>query len=1021
MASTKAPSGLAVTRNNMKFVLNWKIADANYGKGQQCQWRIWTGKWSDWTSIAVGTTTTSASASFSATDYWPVTNVFFYGIQFRVRGQKNPTTSNGVTTNYDWSGWSTKTMDLTAPETPSLTMTPSEEYNNVCTFSWSTPNVSASNLKPVYDVEWQTMLVKESTVTDGSKLSWKSNATGWAVGTGSASGSSTRTEDTDLLATAGYTRWFRVRSRGCGGNGGIKGCSYWKYAKRVYAIPYKPVINSAAKEANPSWIRMQWTANQNAAHPIDYVEAQYTIDTPAANLAVPVGASWTTAATIKDTGGTDSAYFLTSDSVGVDECLWVRTVAKYGKTENASSPKIATMGALETPTGLSVSINAETYMATVSASNESDVPDSELAIVFRERGKNDIVIGIIEHNESSATVKCPEWESAADISFGVYAFQGTYIGKGALAGGFTYTIYANMKSAATFDGGTVPVAPSGVAVSLSETPGEAVLEWGWAWSGSNMAELSWSTNPNAWESTNEPDTYEVTNINTPRWRISGLDEGETWYFRVRLADKSDDSITYGPYSDTVELDMSSAPSVPSMSLSKAAILEGEEFVASWTYSTTDGTYQSYAEVYQATVSSGVVVVGSRIASVTTAQHVEISPPETWTEGNIYYLIARVTSASGKVSEWSDPVPIYVVEQMVCTIASTSLEEITVGEGDTERSVLSLTEMPLTATITGAGDGGTTTLAIERAADYHMIRPDDSTLDGYEGETIALIRQNGEAEISVVLEDLIGALDDGAAYNLIATVEGGYGQTASETISFEVHWDHQAEIPTASVEMINGATVITPVAPESAEAGDVCDIYRLTVDVPELIVQNGVFGTAYVDPYPAIGPAGGHRVVHRTLNGDYITEDNQPAWIDLGEDDDDILDIDYGIINFNGESIEIRYNMTLSSSWKKDFKETTYLGGSIQGDWNPAVSRTGTIEVIVPYDDLDSIQKLRRLAEYSGICHVRTNDGSSYSANVSVSDDISHDEAGKLMHYSLSITRVEPETLDGLLYSEWAAV
>lgn len=1023
MASTVAPSGLTITRNNFKFTATWKIADADYGKGQQCQWRIYTGKWSNWTSINVSASATTATASLSASSYWPNRSTYLYRIQFRVRGQRNPVTKSGKTTTYDWSGWREKTMELSAPERPSLKMTQSDEYANVCTFSWSTPNVSASSLRPVADVEWQTRLIRESTITDGAKLTWKSSCIGWATGTGSASGSSTRTEDTDLLAAAGYTRWFRVRSRGCGGNGSVKGCSAWRYAKRVYAKPYKPTINSAKKEGSMAqpWIRMKWNANQNAAHPIDNVEAQYTIGTPGSNMTVPVGADWTTAATISDTSGTDTAFFLADSALDVDECLWVRAVANHEWYENPSAAKLTIAGKLATPTGLSVQTDGSTYRATVTADNESDVPDSQLAIVFREKGKKDIIVGVIAHGSTSATVQCPKWSAAGNITFGVYAFQGTATYKTGSNGSRSYTIKANMQSATTFAGGTVPVAPSGVEVSRSETPGEAILEWGWAWSSANLAEISWSQNPNAWESTDEPETYTITNLNTPRWRISGLEEGVTWYFRVRLAQESDGETTYGPYSDAVELDMSSAPSIPSLVLSKPVITDGEIFTASWTYSTTDGTFQSYAEIYEATVSGDTVTPTTRLASTETAQHVEITPPDTWEEGTTYYLIARVTSTSGKVSEWSDPYPITVAEELVLDVDSTSLIEETIGEGDAERTVLSLKGMPLTATILGAGDGGTTTLAIERAADYHMLRPDGSAVDGYEGETIALIRQNGEDAIYVTLEDLIGALDDGAAYNLVVTIEGDYGQMASETIPFEVHWTHQAEIPSATVEIIDGAAKITPIAPEGVGTGDVCDIYRLTVDLPELIVEGGEFGVDYVDPYPAIGPAGGHRVVHRTRNGDYITEDNQPAWIDLGEDDGDSLVIDYGIINFGNDSIDIRYNSKLSSSWDKDFKETKYLGGSIQGDWNPAVSKTGTIEFIVPYDDLDSVQKLRRLAEYSGICHVRTNDGASYSANVSVSDNIGYDEAGKLMHYSLTVTRVEPQTLDGLLYSEWAAV
>jgi hypothetical protein len=56
--------------------------------------------------------------------------------------------------------------------------------------------------------------------------------------------------------------------------------------------------------------------------------------------------------------------------------------------------------------------------------------------------------------------------------------------------------------------------------------------------------------------------------------------------------------------------------------------------------------------------------------------------------------------------------------------------------------MSLTALPLTATVTGSGTGGTTTLVIERAEDYHIDRPDEQDFNGFEGETILLFSQTG---------------------------------------------------------------------------------------------------------------------------------------------------------------------------------------------------------------------------------------------------------------------------------------
>ena len=198
-----------------------------------------------------------------------------------------------------------------------------------------------------------------------------------------------------------------------------------------------------------------------------------------------------------------------------------------------------------------------------------------------------------------------------------------------------------------------------------------------------------------------------------------------------------------------------------------------------------------------------------------------------------------------------------------------------------------------------------------------------------------------------------------------------------------------------------------------------DIYRLSADKPQLVVENGTWGTTYVDPYPTIGEFGGHRVVFKTDNGDYITALEHPAWVDLDETDGDILDLRYSVIDFDGNRLECDFNQSISNSFSKDFKETQYLGGSVQGDWNPAISRSSTVNtVFINTYDPDAIRTLRALASYPGICHVRTKDGSSYAADVQVGDEVSYDKAGKVVSASLTITRVDPEGYDGMSLADW---
>ena len=1425
--TTKKPTGLSITRDGEWYTVKWKIGDANYDDGQQLQYKLsYQKKWHD---LSVGRKTTSKSLKLERKDFYPNSGKpKLTSVKFRIRGNrqeyKKETSKQETTYKCSWSDWAPKEFVISVPFKPTATVTLNNELTNVCTFGW---NVEGSANRPFTSIKWESRLApKESNTTDGSKLTWKSNMAGWQTGTSTnASGSFDITEDTAVLANGSYTRWVRFLARGVAGASTGKPDG-WTYVKHVYSVPFRPTIKSVnAQENNVGGFscKVVWEAGSSSAHPIDKTTVQYTIVEPEEELSCPSGASWTDANISRDTSGKDAAFFSIDDTLS--------------QTDNV------------------------THRATVTATNASNIEDSFLAVVYQTASDPEgaFVVGIIPHGSSSVIVQCPDWSQESAVSFGVYAVVGDYKRQTRSDGVYTYVVNEQMRSKNTIrDGGTVPTAPSNVAVMQTSVQETVQVTWDWTWDEANGAEISWADHEDAWESTDEPETYVISKLHAAKWNISGLDAGKTWYIRVRLVNETAEATTNSPWSEAVAIDLSSAPTTPTLYLSSAVIPQDGSVTASWAYSTTDGTMQAYAEICEATIGSGGITYGDIIAHTETAQQTVINAKDVgWQSGETHNLCVRVTSASGHVSDsWSDPIAITVAEPLVCEITNTSLvqehiennprefesedvvsfeteteEDVTklqvnlepvqnlhgydhpwiggggknllnmvdvlpngsyngdvfsctnysarplvvlfdnpqtvtfsftsgeytgtgarleflngstvltskgvssasptsetvqnvtgvrfnsgsqgtltltkpqielgstatsyepyenicpisgwssvnlyksgknlfggttknnknlngsgneetdysrscttaividageaytisytenvdcgvfyydknntflslqgwasnprtftppanaafvrfsfkqgtaptniqvehgttatayepyqgqtitkdlgqtvygcevdivsglltvdrvmvdgsnltftytnwedypvyysnaisgktcsagktgisevyeildyhnnefqktrfyikdataggdasvvnnrisghkfiyylaepqtiqltpeevktlVGENNIwsnagqvevriaefERDVLSLKQMPLSVTAVGSGVGGLTTLAIERAESYHLDRPDESHADGYEGETVFMHSQIGEDPIDVTVDSLMGALDDGAKYRIVATVQDGLGQSAVDLLEFEVHWEHQAVIPEANVVIDDENLVakITPVAPTGALAGDTCDIYRLSADRPELIVQDATFGQTYVDPYPAIGEFGGHRVVFKTVNGDYITEDNQMAWIDLGEDEDDILDLDYHVIDFDGNQIVLNYNVDLSSQWDKDFTETKYLGGSVQGDWNPAVSRSGSISATaITITDQEMIRNMRRLASYSGLCHVRTKDGSSYAADIQVTEDRSHEDYDKIATFSMTVTRVDPERLEGLTLEVW---
>ena len=1045
-----APSGLGISRNGTGWTFTWNRGK-NYSS-QQLNYNLNGG----WAGLSIGKSATSA-VIWAAPVY----------VQFQVRGKKDG----------KWSNWSTSGVYYVGvPRAPGVKAEQTQPF--ITKFSYS---VEANDTDPYqfsYS-EWQTILVKDCNTDNGAEVNWA----GAETGTAGVSFEKTIDEGGFSGSDYSYTRWFRARSVGWAGASG------WVYASHDYATPKKAENVTATYEllsGNGYSVSVEWDSPASAANPIDNVTVQYLVaaptttvttvgDTVKMTLECPnVESGWTSLTDVSGKAGKRAMSFTVPTELNDDECVFVRVNNKHDELVTYGVPILAdgAVGRIKKPIISSISPTGTENLWTVTINRDSSqIPNAFVAIYLRTSSEPnlDAVIGIIPANSTSTSCLIPD-PSGEQISFGVKAYIANYTPVTASQSDPTYYTITDIKmeSEINWDGGSVPLPPVVSVIKLNDTT--AQIGWTWSWLDSTSAELSWADHEDAWESTNEPQTYVVNGTNSSRWNIAGLNIG-TWYFRVRLMKSIGEAVAYGTYCTTKVLKLSSSPDTPSLVLSDGVISKSGSVTCYWAYVSTDGTAQMYAEVCEAfyeyaavsnptgnpfekgyyelvndqyvrstdtsVVSgktyytpSGSITYGDPIASTNTSQHITLVAEEQgWDSNETHNLAVRVIAASGEPSEgWSAPVPVTIAEEITATITNTSLveESETIIDPDQEsvtRTFMSLKELPMTAKATGAGIGGITTYIIERSKAFHMERPDGSSLDGFEGETVFIKNQNGEDTITINQEDLLGCLDDNASYRLIAIAKDTYGQTSQDSIEFEVHWTHQAVVPEAQVVLDREAniTMITPIAPNEYQQGDVCDIYRLSADTPELIIKNAEFGTTYVDPYPVFGEFGGIRVVYKTFNGDYVTEDNLIAWTDFEADENPAYKHDFFgmVIDFDGEQLVLPYNVSLNNSWSKDFTKTKYLGGSIQGDWNPTIEKEISANTVIPIlVEPDKMVTLRQLAVYPGICHVRTPDGSSYTANVEVKDDREEKWVPRLSKVSLTISKVDAEGFDGVTYEEW---
>ena len=408
-------------------------------------------------------------------------------------------------------------------------------------------------------------------------------------------------------------------------------------------------------------------------------------------------------------------------------------------------------------------------------------------------------------------------------------------------------------------------------------------------------------------------------------------------------------------------------------------------------------------------------------------------PNSWSSGETHYVALRTESSYSLWSDFSAPVPVQVSRDIQISV-TLGTGFTTVVDAETEESHVELTQIPFSLNVANA-DGGTVIFYIEEIGNFEYDRPDDTSEVLFDrsvkfSKQIEIDEETGEGSLLVDVDEIRTVLLNKRTYHISIVNRNDANQVANYETDVTINWAHPSTIPSALFvfDDENDAVYITPSgSPESYHEditdsgvveGDHCDIYRYSPDGWSRIITNGVFGETYVDPHPTLGSFGGYRIVFVNKYKDDITADGDYAWETYEYPEGYKFGKFETIIDFGNDSIHLPYNLSFSRSWNKEFTETKYLGGSVQGDWNPTISHTISVNtVVVLEEDSDTLLAMRRLAKYPGVCIVRTPDGTNMSANVTVKEDREEKWVNRLAKFSLDITRVDSESESGFLYVE----
>lgn len=1026
-----APSGLTISRDGLKFTIEWKIPSEGYGAGQWLWYRLRTKKngatkwtWGKWKKISVGHKTTKKTVSLDKTKYYPATSKQLNAIEFKVKGKSSDDKKYTYTATS-----STHTREIDKPNNPSVSYSLDSTGANKGTFSWET-NCSSNDKKHFSKTQVQTAIMKNYK-GEISKATF-SNASYTA-----ASGSWFITEDGSPTQNNTYCRIVRVKAKG------VAGDSDWKYAYHYYSIPERPVIQKTGSKAVGSssrYVWANWTQNRPKDRPVDSMELQYAIDVPESGEKYS-GTSWNTGVTVVYHDSTVSGDFNTDDGIAEDQIMWTRVQSTHDKKYAYSEPRVAARGPLKSPSFDTVSATGTTLTIN-SIDRNTEVPDAKTAVWMKIGNEEKGIIAITD-KEGTITVTCPDVSGGTEYQIALKNFTGTSTPQNG-ASGTTYKLSPLMQSGWIYSETRKIAVPPKNITAMAVASDTVELTWDWSWKNADAATIAWADHEDAWISTDAPTTYDVEDKETT-WHIGSLESAKTYYFRVRLRDTSGDEEVISPWSDVVAVSLSETPTTPTLATSENYLAMDDTVICSVGYTGNSKASIKIAEsindeivkkpdgsIVVLMMSSGMETLSETIENINKIYTTNGLSDKVWSTGETHYLKAMVTASGGKEGSWSDSVAIEIVAKPTIENVVTNLvsEKMTYNTSDVvsesgenvsataDGTINYLEQLPLTITPSFGKSVGKADIKVSRNRDYYILRPDGLKEQHFEGEIVASFTGSETDSYTIEIDDLIGQMDDGAEYSIQVTFTDIYEHTVATDIPFVVRWKHQPEVPSAVVNIIedNKTASVVVSKPSTYADGDTFNLYRMSVDRPELILENGTYGQKYIDPFPALNEYGGILVVNKTANGDYITSDNSFAWL-YNE-----FSVEYkkAIIDFDGESIEIQYNIDCDNSWDKDFERTVYLGGSVQGDWNPAVTRDLKIDVVsISLTEPTMIEQMRRLATYPGICHVRTPDGSSFSCDIQVSEKKDHDNKIRT-DFSLTIKKVDSEELDAVTEEQWSA-
>ena len=559
---------------------------------------------------------------------------------------------------------------------------------------------------------------------------------------------------------------------------------------------------------------------------------------------------------------------------------------------------------------------------------------------------------------------------------------------------------------------TIPATPSGFTECKAKTSTSVYLEWD-AVNTAKTYDIEYTTKKDYFDSSDKTTT--INGIESTRYEKTGLENGDTYFFRLRAVNVSGES----PWSEISSVVVGKAPEAPTTWSSTTTVVTGEPLTLYWVHNSEDGSSQVRAELeltINGTATTHTIENTTDEDEKDKTSFYTVNTSE-FLEGNKLLWRVRTCGVTEVYGDWSIQRTVDVYTPPTLTLIVTNSN----GE-----AFETLTNFPIKV----KGTAGPTS---QTAIGYHLtVMSNDSyeTVDSLgnskyvnQGDVIYSRYFDNSRELSTTLSASELSLENNMSYTITCVVSMNSGLTAESSSIFKVAWGESQYFLNCkiSINKANYSVAINPYCKNSS--GELIDdvtlaVYRREFDGKFTELASNVDNVRNMfinDPHPALDYAR-YRIVATSKTTGQVEYYDVPAkpvggkaaiiqWNEAWSDFDATITDTLASPVWSGSMLQLPYNIDVTEGNNRDVELVEYIGREHPISYHGTQLGTSlTWKTDIPKTDVETIYALRRLQNWAGDVYIREPSGNGYWAVVTISFNINH--CTTVIPVSISITRVE---------------